>query len=117
MTDHNVNQYCLVKDNEVIFGPRRYYKPAFLKYLKLNDIDIELPDELGELITHISDTYSLVHESQLDSLVKTKIIEENNDKIIEVDSTSELEDEEESLVEEVVMVPTVITRSVSRKKK
>jgi hypothetical protein len=93
----HTNQYYLVRDNRILFGPRRYYKPAFLKFLKLNNIDLILPDELQYPIQHLTDTHVLIHESQLDSYITTR--------------------KESVIVQEVVLIPTAVKRTVNRKRK
>ena len=68
-----ITLYLLVKDNKIIFGPRRYYKPAFVKVLTDNGINLELPESI-DAMTSLADGYSLVpeHEVVLESTKKRK---------------------------------------------
>lgn len=82
MSDNKITLYFLVKDNKVVFGPRKYHKPAFDKFILNNEINVSLPDESDiKDINLLEDGYSLVSEEsyqpiQLDLELEEKVIEE-----------------------------------------
>lgn len=69
-----ITLYLLVKDNKIIFGPRRYYKPAFVKVLTDNGIDLELPESI-DVMTILADGYSLVPEHEVAGVVEVQAVE------------------------------------------
>ena len=69
-----ITLYLLVKDNKIIFGPRRYYKPAFVKVLTDNGIDLELPESI-DAMTSLADGYSLVPEHEVANVVEVQVVE------------------------------------------
>ncbi len=69
-----ITLYLLVKDNKIIFGPRRYYKPAFVKVLTDNGIDLELPESIDAMTT-LADGYSLVPEHEVAGVVEVQVVE------------------------------------------
>ncbi len=69
-----ITLYLLVKDNKIIFGPRRYYKPAFVKVLTDNGIDLELPESI-DAMTILADGYSLVPEHEVAGVVEVQVVE------------------------------------------
>lgn len=69
-----ITLYLLVKDNKIIFGPRRYYKPAFVKVLTDNSIDLELPESI-DAMTSLADGYSLVPEHEVAGVVEVQVVE------------------------------------------
>lgn len=77
-----ITLYLLVKDNKIIFGPRRYYKPAFVKVLTDNSIDLELPESI-DAMTSLADGYSLVPEHEVANVVQVQVVEPKPDVILE----------------------------------
>lgn len=77
-----ITLYLLVKDNKIIFGPRRYYKPAFVKVLTDNGIDLELPESI-DAMTSLADGYSLVPEHEVANVVQVQVVEPKPDVILE----------------------------------
>ena len=91
MTD-NVPMYFLVQNGSVVFGPRRYYKPAFVRFAQVNELEAEFPDTISELMINVGDKLVLVHESKLNEQVYTV------DLLIE-ESTSDTEAEIAAVIE------------------
>lgn len=67
----NIPMYFLVQDGSVVFGPRRYYKPAFVRFAEVNELQTEFPDTVSELVNNIGDKLVLVEESKLDECIYT----------------------------------------------
>lgn len=70
----NITLYLLIKDNNIIFGPRKYHKPAFVKALTNNGIDLELPESV-DAMTSLADGYSLVPEHEVATVVQAQVVE------------------------------------------
>jgi len=99
MTETNIAMFYLVKNGKVLFGPRRYYKPAYEKACVNLELELDLPGSV-ELSTELGDGYWLIHESDLAEV--TKQIEEPVVEVAEepVDEASE----DEEVAEEIVKV-------------
>ena len=78
-----ITLYLLVKDNKIIFGPRRYYKPAFVKVLTDNGIDLELPESIDAMTT-LANGYSLVPEHEVANLVQAQVVEPEPEVVVQV---------------------------------
>lgn len=104
MTD-NVPMYFLVQDGSVVFGPRRYYKPAFVRFAQVNELEAEFPDTISELMINVGDKLVLVHESKL------------NEQIYE-ESTSDTEVEIAAVIEAALESDeSVVTKTTAKKRK
>jgi hypothetical protein len=97
MTETNIAMFYLVKNGKVLFGPRRYYKPAYEKACVNLELELDLPGSV-ELSTELGDGYWLIHESDLAEV--TKQVEE---PVVEVAEELAVADDGE-VVEEVVKV-------------
>jgi len=95
MTETNIAMFYLVRNGKVLFGPRRYYKPAYEKACDNLELQLDLPGSV-ELSTELGDGYWLIHEADLAEV--TKQVEE---PVVEV-AEEPVDDEE--VVEEVVKV-------------
>lgn len=100
----NITLYLLIKDNNIIFGPRRYHKPAFLKALIDNGVELELPESV-DAMTSLADGYSLVPEHEVATVLQTKVVEVEPEPEVVVEAIAN----DEEIVEEV--------NKVTRKKK
>lgn len=110
MTD-NVPMYFLVQNGSVVFGPRRYYKPAFVRFAQVNELEAEFPDTISELMINVGDKLVLVHESKLIEHVYT------TDLPIE-ESTSDTEVEIATVVETALESDeSVVTKTTAKKRK
>lgn len=104
MTD-NVPMYFLVQNGSVVFGPRRYYKPAFVRFAQVNELEAEFPDTISELMINVGDKLVLVHESKL------------NEQIYE-ESTSDTDAEIAAVVETALESDeSVVTKTTAKKRK
>ena len=97
MTETNIAMFYLVRNGKVLFGPRRYYKPAYEKACDNLELQLDLPGSV-ELSTELGDGYWLIHEADLAEV--TKQVEE---PVVEVAEEPAV-DEDEEVVEEVVKV-------------
>lgn len=110
MTD-NVPMYFLVQNGSAVFGPRRYYKPAFVRFAQVNELEAEFPDTISELMINVGDKLVLVHESKLNEQVYTV------DLPIE-ESTSDTEAEIAAVIETVLESDeSVVTKTTAKKRK
>jgi hypothetical protein len=101
----NVPMYFLVQDGSVVFGPRRYYKPAFVRFAQVNELEAEFPDTISELMINVGDKLVLVHESKL------------NEQIYE-ESTSDTEVEIAAVIEAALESDeSVVTKTTAKKRK
>lgn len=104
MTD-NVPMYFLVQNGSVVFGPRRYYKPAFVRFAQVNELEAEFPDTISELMINVGDKLVLVHESKL------------NEQVYE-ESTSDTEAEIAAVIEAALESDeSVVTKTTAKKRK
>ena len=104
MTD-NVPMYFLVQNGSVVFGPRRYYKPAFVRFAQVNELEAEFPDTISELMINVGDKLVLVHESKL------------NEQVYE-ESTSDTEVEIAAVIETALESDeSVVTKTTAKKRK
>lgn len=104
MTD-NVPMYFLVQNGSAVFGPRRYYKPAFVRFAQVNELEAEFPDTISELMINVGDKLVLVHESKL------------NEQIYE-ESTSYTEVEIAAVIEAALESDeSVVTKTTAKKRK
>lgn len=61
--------YCLISNNSIIFGPRKYYKPAFLKFAEKLELTLDFPDSMTELESYdLGNNYVLVREDALETM-------------------------------------------------
>lgn len=110
MTD-NVPMYFLVQNGSVVFGPRRYYKPAFVRFAQVNELEAEFPDTISELMINVGDKLVLVHESKLNEQVYTV------DLPIE-ESTQDTEAEIAAVIEAALESDeSVVTKTTAKKRK
>lgn len=101
----NVPMYFLVQDGSVVFGPRRYYKPAFVRFAQVNELEAEFPDTISELMINVGDKLVLVHESKL------------NEQIYE-ESTSDTEVEIAAVIEAALESDkSEVTKTTAKKRK
>ena len=104
MTD-NVPMYFLVQNGSVVFGPRRYYKPAFVRFAQVNELEAEFPDTISELMINVGDKLVLVHESKLNEQIYEK-------------STSDTEVEIAAVIEAALESDeSVVTKNTAKKRK
>ena len=101
MTETNIAMFYLVKNGKVLFGPRRYYKPAYEKACVNLELELDLPGSV-ELSTELGDGYWLIHESDLAEV--TKRVEEPVVEVAEVSTVAEVAEEAIADDEEVVKV-------------
>jgi len=107
----NVPMYFLVQDGSVVFGPRRYYKPAFVRFAQVNELEAEFPDTISELMINVGDKLVLVHESKLNEQVYTA------DLPIE-ESTPDTEVEIAAVIEAALESDeSVVTKTTAKKRK
>lgn len=101
----NVPMYFLVQNGSVVFGPRRYYKPAFVRFAQVNELEAEFPDTISELMINVGDKLVLVHESKL------------NEQVYE-ESTSDTEVEIAVVIETALESnESVVTKTTAKKRK
>jgi len=108
MTETNIAMFYLVKNGKVLFGPRRYYKPAYEKVCVNLELELDLPGSV-ELSTELGDGYWLIHESDLAEV--TKQVEELVVEVVEEPTVAEVAEEpvdeaseDEEVAEEIVKV-------------
>lgn len=77
-----------------MFGPRKYHKPAFIKFAEKSELSLEFPDTLDTESYELTDGYRLV----LDSSIPTQ--------------ESNIEDDVESSVEEEAPETFVLSEPV-----
>ena len=109
MTD-KVPMYFLVQDGTTVFGPRRYYKPAFVRFVQVNELEAAFPDTVSELVNNVGNKLVLVHESKLDEQVYTseqKIEESTPDTEAEISAVIEAALEPDELI---IIKPTTIRK-------
>jgi hypothetical protein len=97
----DVPMYFLVQDGTTVFGPRRYYKPAFVRFAQVNKLEAEFPDVVSELVIVVGDKLVLVHESKLIEHVYTtdlKIKESTPDTETEISAVIEAALEPDELI-------------------
>jgi hypothetical protein len=99
-----ITMFYLVKNGKVLFGPRRYYKPAYEKACANLELELDLPGSV-ELSTELGGGYWLIHEADLAEA--TKQVEEPVVEVAKVSTVAEVAEEpvdDDEVVEEVVKV-------------
>ena len=94
MADKTMDMFHLVKNGKVLFGPRRYYKPAYQKACINLELQLDLPDSVDGT-TELTDGYFIVHESDLASVttvveVEPAVIEVQVEEITDQEQTEEI---------------------------
>lgn len=81
--------YFLIKDDSILFS-REYYKPAFVRFVTINNLVADFPDSIpdDQDVIDVGEDLVLVHESRLEDYTET----EEETKTVVSDLESSLSD-------------------------